>query len=261
MPTRAVLFDLDETLVRDGDATEDAMRATAALAAPRGLDGEALARAVWRRAETAWRRAPFYAYFDEFGVSAGECLWGRFIGEDPRLRPVRAWAVQYQLACWEGGLADLSAADDVLAATLAQRFRVERRERHDWLFPETRAALDALRPSYSLGIVTNGAPDIQRDKLMGSGLDEYFATAQISGEAGSGKPDPAIFLRALEALGVSPAEAVMVGDNPARDVLGANRASIGAIWIRRDHQPLTRGARPDATITSLEELPGLLAAR
>jgi phosphoserine phosphatase len=174
---------------------------------------------------------------------------------------MRAWAVQYQLDCWEGGLADLGADDDVLAATLAQRFRVERRARHEWLFPETRAVLDALPPAYTLGIVTNGAPDIQRDKLMGSGLDEYFATAQISGEAGSGKPDPALFLRALEALGVSPAEAVMVGDTPARDVLGAKRAGIGAVWIRRERQPLTRGARPEATIASLEELPGLLAAR
>ena len=50
----------------------------------------------------------------------------------------------------------------------------------------------------------------------------------------------------------------MVGDNPARDILGANRAGIRAIWIRRENQPLTPGAQPDATIASLSELPALL---
>ncbi len=41
MPTRAVLFDLDETLHADSAATQAALRATAALAAARGADTEA----------------------------------------------------------------------------------------------------------------------------------------------------------------------------------------------------------------------------
>lgn len=258
MPTRAVLFDLDETLVADSAATKDALRATAALAIPRGLDAETLARAAKLRANDAWERSPFQDYFEEFHISAGECLWGRFVGEDPRLRPISAWAARYQLDCWASALGDLGVHDDILAATLAERFRVERRARHDWLYPETRATLDALRPLYSLALVTNGAPDIQRDKLAGSGLEAYFPVVQVSVEAGSGKPDTAIFTRALDALGVGPEDAVMVGDSPARDILGANRAGIRAIWIRRDNQPLSPDAQPDATIASLSELPALL---
>ena len=258
MSTRAVLFDLDETLVTDTAATQAALRATAARTAPRGLDTAALAQAAWLRATDAWNRSPFMDYFQEFGVSAGECLWGRFIGEDPRLRPIGAWAIQYQLNTWSAALGDLGVSDDILAATLAERFRIERRARHNWLFPETLATLDLLRPSYPLALVTNGAPDIQRDKLAGSGLEAYFPVVQVSIEAGYGKPDPAIFVRAIDALGVAPENTVMVGDNPARDILGANRAGIRAIWIRRDNQPLTPGARPDATIGSLSELPALL---
>lgn len=258
MPTRAVLFDLDDTLVRDTDATWAALRATAELAAPRGLDAEALAQTAHRGAKEAWKRSLYRPYFEEFGISEGECLWGRFVGEDPRLRSIGAWAARMQLDCWAGALGTQGTHDDVLAATLAERFRVERRARHGWLYPEIRVTLEALEERYALALVTNGAPDIQRDKLAGSGLEGYFATVQVSCEAGAGKPDPAIFFHALEALDATADETAMVGDNPATDITGANRAGIRAIWLRRAHQHLTQGARPDVTIVSLSELPALL---
>jgi putative hydrolase of the HAD superfamily len=253
-----VFFDLDETLITDIAATQAALRATAAVASQRGLGSETLARAVESQAQYAWKRSPYYDYFQDIGISAGECLWGRFIGEDPRLRPIRAWAPEYQLGCWTTALEGMGAHDEILAATLAERFRWERRARHSWLFPETRAVLETLAPLYRLALITNGAPDIQRDKLVGSGLEGFFSCALVSGEVGAGKPSPTIFIQALEALGCAPADAVMIGDNPARDVLGANRAGIRAIWIRRENEPLTPDARPDAVISSLTELAALL---
>ncbi len=258
MPTRAVLFDLDETLVRDGDATRDALRATATIATKRGLDADALAAAAWLRALDGWRHSPQRDYFSTIGVSAGETLWGRFVGEDPRLRPVARWAIDYQYETWRHALADLGAQDDMLAAMLSERFRMERRERHGWLFPETRAVLDRLRGRYPLALITNGAPDVQRDKLAGSGLEAYFAVVTVSGEAGIGKPNPAIFEQTLAALDIAPEEAVMIGDKPETDILGANRAGVCAIWIRREGQALHADARPDATIATLEDLPALL---
>jgi putative hydrolase of the HAD superfamily len=261
MPTRAVLFDLDETLHADSAATQAALRATAALAATRAPqldDAETLARTAWLRALDGYRASPHQNYFAEIGVSAGECLWGRFIGEDARLRPIARWAIDYQLETWERALSYVGLRDDILAATLAERFRAERRARHDWLFPEVIATLDRLRPTYALALITNGAPDIQRDKLAHSGLEPYFPVVAVSGEAGVAKPEPAIFAQTLAALEVAPDEAVMVGDNPAADILGANRAGVRAIWIRREGQPLTAGARPDATIATLDELDALL---
>ena len=46
-----------------------------------------------------------------------------------------------------------------------------------------------------------------------------------------GKPEPAIFRAILEASGISPAETVVVGDNPASDVIGARRAGCAAILV------------------------------
>ena len=264
MPTRAVLFDLDETLLADRAATQAALRAAATLAASRQpqlttrLDAETLARAAWLRAKDGYRASPHLDYFQTFGVSAGECLWGRFIGEDARLRPIARWAITYQLETWERALSDLGVRDEILAATLAERFRVEKRDRHDWLFSDALPALDRLRGRIALALITNGAPDIQRDKLARGGLEPYFPVVAVSGEAGIAKPDPAIFARTLEALEIAPSEAVMVGDSPDADILGANRAGVRAIWLRRESQPLTAGARPDATIASLDELDGLL---
>lgn len=43
----------------------------------------------------------------------------------------------------------------------------------------------------------------------------------ISGEAGVGKPSPEAFHLVLDALGVRPEQAVMVGDSRERDVKGA----------------------------------------
>jgi HAD superfamily hydrolase (TIGR01450 family) len=46
-----------------------------------------------------------------------------------------------------------------------------------------------------------------------------------------GKPEPALFRVALERLGVSPGEAVLVGDNPATDGAGAQAAGVDFIQI------------------------------
>ncbi|MGV2482242.1 UNVERIFIED_CONTAM: HAD-IA family hydrolase, partial [Salmonella enterica subsp. enterica serovar Weltevreden] len=77
-------------------------------------------------------------------------------------------------------------------------------------------------------LLTNGVPDLQREKLFGTGLGEAFDLTLVSGEVGLGKPDPRLFRMALCAFGMGPEEAVMVGDNPERDIKGALSAGIRA---------------------------------
>jgi len=276
---RALIFDMDETLLNDHADMQAALLATSAFACERlaqlgqanpRATAEALAQAADARAEALWARSPAADYAHRIGISAGEGMWGRFTGDDPGLRTLAAWAPGYQQGIWTGALAGLGVGAvpaHALAPELAERFRAERIPRQT-LFPEAIAVLEALQAQstrYALALLTNGAPDVQRSKLMGAGLAPYFDAITISGELGVGKPDPRIFAHTLVALGsdvADAAHAVMVGDSLPRDIAGANRSGLRAIWVCRDaddkQQPRSADESPTATIASLRELAGVL---
>jgi putative hydrolase of the HAD superfamily len=252
-----VLLDLDETLIPDEDATAAALLATAARG-PVGARAAALARAVRASARTLWRTGPSFAYCNAIGISASEGLWGDLDGDDPRLRELAAWAPTYRQSVWADGLAEVGVADDALAAALAAAFPVERAARIA-LFPEVDAVLRRLAATRRLAIVTNGAPRLQRAKIAAAGLADRGMAIVVSGEIGFGKPDRRAIEAALAALGAAPAEAVMVGDNPERDVAGARAAGVAAVWVNRFGRALGPDeARPDATIGALDQLEPLL---
>ena len=64
-----------------------------------------------------------------------------------------------------------------------------------------------------LAVVTNGARDLQRDKLQTTGLEDHFDAIAVSGELGVAKPDPTIFRHTLDMLGVAPTRVWHVGDS------------------------------------------------
>jgi putative hydrolase of the HAD superfamily len=137
-----------------------------------------------------------------------------------------------------------------LAEGLAERFLVERRSRQVPL-AHAHETLQTLRRHAKLVLVTNGASCLQREKLSASSLDRYFDQIVVSGDIGVGKPDSEIFVRALNAAGVQRTEAVMVGDNLDRDIQGARRAGVAAIWF---HPERASSFGADAVIGDLAEL-------
>ena len=203
METAAILFDLDDTLVVDEAAVEAALLATCIEVQNRhGLDSQSLARTVRHCARELWRAAPTLAYCRAIGISSAEGLWARFLGNDPQLRKLHAWAPIYRRDAWAGALAAHGNRDTRLAEQLAETFPAERRARH-WTFPEVDTVLRELQGRYRLAVVTNGAPDLQREKLDATGLAPYFAIITVSGEVGIGKPDSRIFSHTLTRLGVN----------------------------------------------------------
>jgi putative hydrolase of the HAD superfamily len=193
------------------------------------------------------------------GIWWGEGLWGEFRGEAPELRRLRAFAPEFRLAAWSEALATVGVPDGALAAELADTYRTKRRARQI-VDPAAEAVLGALAKDNRLALVTNGAPDVQREKLAGTTLARYFGAVVISGEVGVPKPESRIFEIALERIGASVDEAVMVGDSLARDVAGAHAAGLPAVWIDRRLWVGEEGPKPDARIESLSELPAALAA-
>ena len=124
-------------------------------------------------------------------------------------------------------------------------------------FPGAHQTLSALqRQGMKMSLVTNGRVASQRPKIDALGLGSYFGVTLISEAEGVRKPDPEIFRRAIDGLGVSPDEAAMVGDNPEADIQGAKSFGMKAIWKRDAYWETPEVA--DAVIDDLEELLPLL---
>ncbi len=99
--------------------------------------------------------------------------------------------------------------------------------------PEMLARLDRLRAAgWTVGVLTNGATDIQRAKLVATGILGRVDAVCISEEAGVRKPDPEVFRIAAARCGHGLSfETWMVGDNPATDIAGAAAAGLRSVWI------------------------------
>ncbi|MEW6406816.1 MAG: HAD family hydrolase, partial [Chloroflexota bacterium] len=78
---------------------------------------------------------------------------------------------------------------------------------------------------YILGVVSN-RDEPYPNELAETGLAQYFKFSLAGGEVSSFKPDPAIFMHALEMAGTSPEETLYVGDNYYADVVGSQRAGL-----------------------------------
>jgi putative hydrolase of the HAD superfamily len=130
------------------------------------------------------------------------------------------------------------------------------------LFPDTIPVLETLQQrGYKLGLVTNSMmPMWMRDaELLAYNLLPYLDVRVSSGDIGYMKPHPAIFSHTAELLGISPQQAVFVGDRPVNDIAGANEAGMISVLISPPH--LNRelnGVQPHYIIQRLSELLSIL---
>jgi len=99
--------------------------------------------------------------------------------------------------------------------------------------PGAIALLEHLRTRVKIGIITNNASFEQREKLDFCKLTSLIDVLVISEEVGVIKPDPAIFAIALDRLACSASETVMVGDAWNTDILGAYGVGIRPVWLNR----------------------------
>ena len=87
--------------------------------------------------------------------------------------------------------------------------------------------------AWTIGVITNGAGDIQRAKLAGTGLADLIDGVAASGDLEIRKPDRRLFELGATRCGVSLADGGwMVGDNPTGDIGGGHQAGLRTIWLR-----------------------------
>lgn len=228
---RAVLLDLDDTVFDHRHSSRAALQAVhgrhACLA---GVSFEALER----------------AHSDILEEFHQDVLFGRVALDDARVERFR------RLFGVAGVDADRARAQ-AAAAMYREEYQAARRAVRG-----AAALLEALRWRARVGIVSNNLFDEQEAKLRYCELAAHVDALVVSEHAGVMKPDPAIFRLALDRLGATPAEAVMIGDSWAADVVGARRAGIRAIWFNPEARPRPEAAPDVAELRALEPLDGVL---
>jgi pyrophosphatase PpaX len=193
-PTRAILFDLDGTLI---DTTDLILRCFShSWRAVYGLEHE---------------RAALVA---TFGIPLREAMWrllaqthGHAGGDDDNL--VERLLIEYR---------SFNVANhDVIARP----------------FDGTRAVIEALRRrGYLIGVVTSKGRDLATRGLQLCMLDELLDTAIFLEDTEAHKPQPEPILAALASLQVSSEEAAYVGDS-CHDIVAGRRAgvrTVAALW-------------------------------
>jgi HAD superfamily hydrolase (TIGR01549 family) len=205
---RAVLFDLDDTLF------DHRRSARAALTEVHRVHGRGTDLDAFEREHTV-----------SLEVMHLEVLAGRMGLDDARRERFRRVFSALGIAVDDAG---------VHAAASAYRsgYMVARRA-----LDGAADLLLALRPHARIGIVTNNLLEEQRDKLSYCGLADHVDVLIASEDVGVSKPDRGIFDIALDRMGVSAEDAVMVGDSWINDIAGAVNAGIRAIWFNPDRRP------------------------
>ncbi|MBT3175453.1 MAG: HAD-IA family hydrolase [Desulfobacula sp.] len=103
-------------------------------------------------------------------------------------------------------------------------------------FPETIKVLEKLVKQFKLGIITNtqGQKTSNRHRIkLFPGIEKFFETIIVAGESEiPAKPDPQPFLLCLEKMNIKACEAIYVGDDFQKDVLGAGSVGINPIWLK-----------------------------
>ena len=150
--------------------------------------------------------------------------------------------------------AGLAVRDERVLARVTDRF-LDDAHRH---LRRNHALLARLGARYRLGLVSNFYGNLET-VCHNTEILSLFGVIVDSVRAGFSKPDPRIFMQALDRLGVAPLDATFVGDSAARDMAGARALGMRHIWLIADPPPPGGPCCPDdAMIHSLADVEALL---
>jgi len=233
----AVLFDFAGTLFDDRALRDTHLRQLRFVAGAAGVEAtDEELRAAYRRGMGVAYRAvavrPSYSHRTLFGTA--------FAATADAL----------------GGRIDAATAD----AAVDRQYRATIEEAT--LRPDCLDTLAALRRgSVHVQVVSNIDDEQLQPMLDRLGLRTALDAWTSSDEAGSCKPDSAIFHLALAKAGVVPDQALFVGDSIHHDVVGPAALGMRTAWLATRPGQDPGDARPDATIGSLVDVLDLVGAR
>lgn len=149
-------------------------------------------------------------------------------------------------------------ADPELVASLVAAYRGHRPQIALW--PGVAHALKDLARDHRLAVITDGLPLMQRRKAEALGVASLVEEVLYCWEHEAPKPDPACYVEALRRLDASPAETVVIGDNPGHDMAAARAVGCRSIRVLtgRFAQAGDGGFPADATASSFLDVGAIL---
>ncbi len=259
MTIKAIIFDFDDTLAIERASAEEAMMITCKKVRKKyDVTPQELYDNIWEKARELWHNnSPARKYCVDVAISSWEGLWGHFEGDDENLKILRSWVPAYRKQAWHNTLLESGIDDPDFAEYLSKEFQKQRRKFHK-VFDDTETTLIELKKKYKLALITNGASDLQREKIKGSKLEKYFDEIVIAGEVGIRKPEPEIFNIVLNRIGTKPNEAIMVGNDLESDIEGAQKIGIKSVWLNRNKEKNQSNIKPDYEINTINEIQQIL---
>lgn len=127
------------------------------------------------------------------------------------------------------------------------------------VYPEVPEVLYRLKEAgFALAILSNGTPRMLATLVEHAGLVGAFDAVISVEEVGAFKPDPRVYQRAVDRLGV-PAGQIAFQSSNAWDAYAASASGMRVVWCNRnDRRPERLPGAPDAQLPSLSGLPELL---
>ena len=127
----------------------------------------------------------------------------------------------------------------------------------DFIYPHAKPLLKRLSKRYKLAVIANQSLGAE-ERLERYGIRQFFEFVVNSAVVGLHKPDPRIFLLALEKAGCEPFEAVMIGDRPDNDIYPAKQLGMRTVRVRQGsascQHPRSEEYEADVTVNDLDEL-------
>ncbi|MAW57097.1 MAG: HAD family hydrolase [Oceanospirillales bacterium TMED33] len=191
------------------------------------------------------------AWMAEFGLEAFRAVRKQIVEERPDIAHNLTLVRHETLIRW---FENQGATRSIAKNLASEGFRVFYEERQKVEpYPGTVATLEILSKDYPMGAITNGNAD-----LMAMPLGQYFQFCLQAQHFKKPKPDPVMFEEALKRLNVEPNECLHIGDDIEHDVIGAKQSGMRAVWFNTHAVIPEEDAPADYTITTLQELIGIL---
>jgi len=185
-----------------------------------------------------YRRSADEVLADAFAAVGVEPYFGqdRYHDRYPEFVESTDGIEQLREACF-AAISEECGRDPELGRAVAKAFAAARDHTNVEPLSGVHDAIERLARDHRIGVVTNGAPEMQQAKLRGLGLQDRFETVVHAGYDTLAKPHPEPFEYALDALNTGPSRTVHVGNSLSSDVAGAHAAGIDSAWLDAGTQP------------------------